>query len=1229
FDAELVADKNRLISEIAFDVYREMVLPMTGRDADRVADLKLSELSKLVNGVLSKPAAELQPVMTAADSATSVLDDARDAAVRTATDEAADVEAWLDQSLGDGLIGDAAAIRLRAHLQSIVDGDFTTDDCRVFDAKERKQFLEPPSPLPAAADEFGRCCSVIIDRVINATGENLTLSTAWPDALSSDPDVTWALARICELRKSHADELDCLLNATTAASYFNQSTINKKFPPARMAKLAAALDAGPDHVKALVGTLSRMTIDDLKAGRITSRPWPTPAALTPFMDACANVVDAASSADARWVLRFKLQFIERCRQHLEQTKVTRNIVTYDDLLVKLRDALEDGCASAPLLKRAVAQRFRIAVIDEFQDTDPVQYQVFARAFHDQELPVFVVGDPKQAIYGFRSGDLQTYFNAREQADTDKVFSLLRNWRSDGNMVAAVNELFAEDPADDKNGGVHRAFATDRIWFSAAEAALAAGSDPSPLTVELISKEDGKTFTKDKGVNLAAELTARRIADLLRSHDAVQARDVAVLVQKHAEARVVKTELAELGIPAVLQSAGKVFDSDEATDFRWVVAAMVDPTDLAAVRAALATPLFPTTARELCMTSDGIAAKAIQEAAGVFGEAHDEWLRSSFLVGFNRVLHGLQLRLHLLRLDDGERRLTNVNQVAEILERVAREQKLGMHATKRWLDRQLDAGSRVDSDEYEIRLESDDDAVRIMTVFKSKGLQFPYVFAPFMWSKQPKVGNSNFLEYHDSARDAQLILDLDKDNILERNHAAAPVELHEDEKLAEQLRLLYVAVTRAKHRMHLVGGSIGTDQRHALHYLLTQTTRPTPGLPIVSNLPKKVSPVELKNNAGHMIIADTCGDMLLLARPPAVSGTAAATAIVPKRRQLSQDVDKSWQILSFSKLADHGYQPRSVSAEELRDYDDETLEEERADRRERDAWTRNPDSLFSFAAGKKTGNCWHAIFEHMDFTDTASHRDVVIEWGTRFRLLRDVDENDPRADGSNNRQIDTLCRMVSGVLNLDLPGCAVRLADVPLSNCLAEMQFDFPVPDRGVSRATIAEALLASDWDRKDTFADILNAWAAGRGDDELSGATLRGFMTGFIDLTFRDAVDGKYYLLDWKSNRLDGTYEGFTQSGISEEMGRNRYFFQYLLYSVALHHYLSGALPGYSYEKNFGGGFYVFLRGVLPQPGTDPADWDATARSVYADRPSLDVINRLSDVLGQFAAPEGGGNAID
>ncbi|MFT5131173.1 MAG: exodeoxyribonuclease V beta subunit, partial [Rhodothermales bacterium] len=845
----------------------------------------------------------------------------------------------------------------------------------------------------------------------------------------------------------------------------------------------------------------------------------------------------------------------------------------------------------------------------------------------QDLPVFVVGDPKQAIYGFRSGDLETYFAARESTDPGKRFSLLQNWRSDGHMVASVNELFAEDSSDQSDSGrLHRSFATDKIWFPPAQAALPDGSNARPLTIELIDTADGKAFNKTDGETVAVELTATRIKELLDGDANILPRDIAVLVQKHAEARLIKAALGESGIPAVLQSAGKVFDSYEAVDFKLVLAAMLDPSDLAAVRAALATPLFGITARQLLVGDDGVAAESIQQAATVFGDAHHEWVRSSFLVGFNRIAHGLGMQLHLLKAEDGERRLTNVVQIAEILERVARDQKLGMQATRRWLDRQLDADSRVDEDAHEIRLESDDDAVTVMTVFKSKGLQFPHVFAPFMWSKQPTKNRfTNCFEYHEGVgANSQLILDLDIKNLLQQEYDVEPERRHEDEKLGEQLRLLYVAVTRAQHSMHLVGGRLGSDQRHALHYLLSREECPAQDEPIVNSLEMKIDPSALEKSGANLVIRqEECAP-----RPSGV-GAQSGAALAPKRTDLTApevmtgSVDTSWQILSFSKLADHGYQPRTLSADALRDYDD-TVEIENADYATREALSRNPDTLFSFVGGTKTGNCWHAIFEYMDFMATDTHRDVVIEWATRFRLIRDLDkvDNDPRSQ--KNRQINTLCGMVRDVLTLKLPDCPVTLADVSLRHRLAEMQFDFPVPETGVSRQIIAQCLLDSDWERKDEFADILNAWIAPATDeDELP--LMRGFMTGFIDLIFRDAVDGKYYILDWKSNSLGGTYAGFTPAGITEEMGRNRYFFQYLLYSVALHHYLSATLPSYDYNDHFGGAYYVFLRGVTPPPAFE-GDWDASEHSVYYDRPSLDVINRLSTALGQF---NGGSHAVD
>ena len=1233
FDAEQIGDKGQLINEVAMDVLRRSVLTLTDMEAALAYGESLATLSRLATDSLGKPDAAILPDL--ADKEASCLPpEVRELIIEQAATGKDEIQAVLDAGVRYGAIAAQARTQILGHLQNIIDDGFSIADLAAVSPEARKKHLIAQLPeLSGSLRGFAEACQTIGERwrVQKGGAKGPTAASVWLPQLDTDPQTQKALQTLLDIAGEQGEGgwLDALLDFHGSAFFFKSKIYNiaKKKGDILYAALKTG-DAEKLKVKGVFGTLSGLSPGVIESNIRETPAWPS---LKPLTD----ISSLWARCSKRWKLWFKRQFVEDFRIRLNELKLERNVVTYDDLLVNLRDALVKGGATTKLLKDAVRQRFKMAIIDEFQDTDPVQYRVFWEAFHEQdpELPVFLVGDPKQAVYSFRSGDLETYFDAREQAPENRRFSLLTNWRSTGNMINAVNELFAEPPQTEP---VHGSFATPKIVFTPAVPPESGASGTAhPLTIDLVPMQDGEKIKKNAGVSQSAELAAKRIAEL--TGRGVPPQNIAVLIQRHREAPIVKEALARHGIPAVLQSAGRVFDSDEAADLLQVMAAMLDPKDLSSVRCALATPLFATTGAELAIAGTGIIGQAVQEAAGAFEEAHQNWKHYGFLVGVTRILRALKSREHLLSTVNGERRVTNVLQIAEIVDRAAREQKLGIFATLRWLERQLDKDNRIDSDEHEIRLESDEDAVTIMTVFKSKGLQFPYVVAPFMWTKNPTTSNSSFLEYHEGAR-LQLNLDKDDDFGADLPGHNGPKNWHQDESLQEQVRLLYVAVTRAKLQTHLISGEFGDDHRHALNYLLTPKDRPKQDDPSVSKT-KKVADAAIEVNGAYIERNPTS---IAPDLPPQPQNDVATGVTLDSQLTLGHPVDKNWQILSFSKLADHGHAHLTMSATEIRDYDGETPQDKlAATQLDRETLSRDPKSLFSFVPGKKTGNCWHAIFEHMDFTQPTTHRQLVEDWAGRFRLIREAEETNTKATELRTQRIQTLCNMVKATLDLELGPRErpVKLSTVAPTDCLAEMQFDFPVADGGVSRKGIAQALIASDWSKKNSFSDILNDWIkkaeAARNrritklppdaaEDEMDDVTLRGFMTGFIDLTFRvhdDSLSGhpyRYYLLDWKSNRLDGTFASFDadSKGITDEMGRNRYFFQYLLYSVAVHHFLLATIgkENYSYDDHFGGAYYVFLRGVMP-PAEHTGDWEAK-RCVYSDRPSLDVINKLSAALG-------------
>jgi exodeoxyribonuclease V beta subunit len=524
----------------------------------------------------------------------------------------------------------------------------------------------------------------------------------------------------------------------------------------------------------------------------------------PFYDFCEELQGAETVLKATMdhhLLYLKGEIFRCVQRELPARKQRRNIQFFDDLLTRLRRSLNESGGTA--LAEALRRRYKAALIDEFQDTDPVQYAIFRTVFGKDESILFLIGDPKQAIYSFRGADLFAYMKAAGQVNSR--YTLTSNWRSEPGLIQAVNTIFANgtnpflyrdipfEPAVPGKGEDHAILTIDdaaeppfHLWFVDAE------------------ETDTNGFIK-KGVvnNRIAEAVAGEIARLIHlgrsgkariGDNALREADIAVLTRSNREAQLMQKALSRLRIPSVLYSTGNLFDTDEAAEMNRVLEGIINPGREGLIRGALATDM---------MGMSGEAVERLQhDEAGWetvlnrFHEYYDMWNRFGFIRMFRSFLLREKVRSRLLSLPSGERRLTNVLHLSELLHQTATEEKLGMAGLLKWLACQRDPESpRLE--EHQLRLESDANAVKIVTIHKSKGLEYPVVFCPFNWGGS-RIKTNEVFAFHDEHDDAKLKLVIDPEGSADR-------ALAEKEALAENLRLLYVSLTRAKNRCYLVWG----------------------------------------------------------------------------------------------------------------------------------------------------------------------------------------------------------------------------------------------------------------------------------------------------------------------------------------------------------------------------------------------------------------------------------------
>ncbi len=894
----------------------------------------------------------------------------------------------------------------------------------------------------------------------------------------------------------------------------------------------------------------------------------------PLFDACEElrlVADRLRGALDHYLLKLRQDLLLYCNQELPLRKRRLQVQSYDDLLLNLQSALADPRQGA-LLAENVRQRFAAALIDEFQDTDPTQYGIFQSIYQDSGQPVFLVGDPKQAIYSFRGADIFAYLRARQHAG--KEHTLVTNWRSDPGLIQAVNTLFSHRP---------QPFLLEQIPFQQVEAAgkerpyLVAGDDAqAPLCFWFVNRrEDDKPQNKTDINPRLAQAVAGRIATLLdlaqqdKAYIAESGRqqplsggDIAVLVRDHFQARLVRKALLELGVPSVQHSQDSVFESWEAQELEWVLRAVATPQQEALVRAALLT--------DLC----GVSADALQRLMQQerdwenilfeFNDYHECWRDQGFIQMFRLLLTRRDGYRRLLSFRDGERRLTNVLHLGELLQAAGMKERLGMTGLLKWLAEQRQA-EVLEDEARQLRLESDAELVKIVTIHKSKGLEYPIVFCPFLGQGKLRSASEETIVFHDPDNEFQAVLDLGSEHQDERR----PQALREE--LAEDLRLTYVALTRAKYRCYVVWGAIRDAEQSALAWLLYRPPVSDPNKdPIEANRDYVTTVMKGEGlQAGLLKLAgESAGAIQVSPLPlePVAPYRPDASQPELQARQFTGQVRAGRRFTSFTAL----YERRGV---ELPDYDaePERVQEETDER-----------SIFTFPRGARTGRCLHAIFEALDFTwDSQAITQTVAEQLQRFGFEQDW--------------TDVISLTVEQVLHTPLDaGGQLRLARIGRARRLDEMDFIYPFERLEVER-----------------LKKLLRSYGEGRQEllESLDFRLLPGFMRGFIDLIFEH--QGKFYLADYKSNWLGPTLEDYRPEKLNEAMTAGSYYLQYLIYTMALHRYLRWRLPDYDYERHFGGVRYLFLRGMRAEQGL--------RCGVFADRPARELIEKLDRYLSQAA----------
>ncbi|ELI5389292.1 TPA: exodeoxyribonuclease V subunit beta [Vibrio parahaemolyticus] len=862
--------------------------------------------------------------------------------------------------------------------------------------------------------------------------------------------------------------------------------------------------------------------------------------------------------------------IEHCRVMLANAKNQKQWLSFDDLLTQLSASIDTD--ESDLLAERIRTLYPVAMIDEFQDTDPLQYSIFSRIYlNNPECGLFMIGDPKQAIYGFRGADIFTYIKARNQVSAH--YTLGTNWRSSADMVLAVNQVFAlPDSPFIYDSDIpflpvnYSPNAEKRIWTM--------GGQKQPALTYWLQEADDKPLPKGEYLTRMAEATASQIQTILtqaqqgqaclvngEKQKAVQAGDIAVLVRTGSEGRMVKQALAAQGIASVyLSNRDSVFTSSVAQDLQRLLQAVLTPENDRALRASLASELFALDAASLdALNNDEVV---WENAVNEFKEYRKLWVQRGVLPMLRAVISKRHIAERLLEEgassqgENGERVLTDLMHIGELLQQASNELDSD-HGLLRWLAQSIsDAENGLGGSDDQIqRLESERNLVQIVTIHKSKGLEYDLVFLPFVFSYR----EASEAKYYDAAND-RTVLDITGND--------ASMKQADKERLAEDLRLIYVALTRAVYACFIGVSPLRNGRstkeptgvhRSAIGYLIQNGQEGG-----INDLHQGLT--KQQDELDCVVVADPPQQLeeKYVAPQEEIHDLSA--------KELQNPIDRNWRITSYSGLVKQGSNHAEHDATiEITGFDiDSSEEQDEADLVEPER------SIFTFPRGARPGTFLHSLFEVIEFTQPAT-----TEENTQIILgLMESEQLD-------EEWLPILQQLIDTVLATPLDGKSLLLNQKAPSQRLVEMEFLLPI-----------EVLSAPALNRVIQRHDPLSAKAG-----DLGFQTVQGMLKGFIDLVFEH--QGKYYVLDWKSNHLGDDVTHYHGEALKSAMADHRYDLQYQIYALALHRFLHSRLANYQYEQHFGGVYYLFLRGMDGQ----------SDHGIFAAKPTLEFLQEMDRLI--------------
>ncbi|MFI6674202.1 UvrD-helicase domain-containing protein [Kribbella sp. NPDC050470] len=1042
---------------------------------------------------------------------------------------------------------------------------------------------------------FGRAASQELRDRVRAQLVEAEQATATPDLWTDDAGLLGHLVRgnaddVAERRSRLRDALANFDAATIATTHqFCQLVL-------RSLGVAGDTDAGVTLVDDL-GPLVAEVVDDLYLAHFGSSAQPPPITRATALEIATKVVgnphtrlvpETPSDGSPESV---RVGFARAVLTEMEHRKRRLGILGYDDLLTRLADALKDPAAPA---RQRMHRRWSVVMVDEFQDTDPVQWKVVDAAFNGHSTLV-LIGDPKQAIYAFRGGDIATYLTAAGTAGERRTLDT--NWRSDQPLVDCLQVVLGDARLGHDDIVVHKVAAHHQ------GSRLTRAPSDAPFRLRVARREQFGSATRksipmdDLRDHIARDLAADigRLLAAGATYDGcpLRAGDIAVIVEAHKDARACREALAAAGIPAVYSGDLDIFASQAAKDWLCLLEAFEQPHRSGLVRAAATTMFFGETAESLHAGGD--------ELTDRIGHTLRAWADHLRTRGVAAVFEAAQLSgmsERVLAWRAGERDMTDLAHLAELLHETAHRERFGLPALLDWL--RAERAGKGRTTERTRRLDSDAAAVQIMTVWVSKGLQYPVVYLPFGFNRHI-FDDEELLLFHENG-----VRSLD---IGGRNHSGYPANERRwrTEVAGDDIRLTYVALTRAQSQVVAWWAPSWDEINGGISRLLRGRRQGDPVVP--ESLPRAASDDDVlvwlrrwQQAGGPVIEESVIGEQLEPVAAELPGGLTVAS--------FSREVDLAWRRTSYSGLIRAAEQQVSGVASE---HEDSGLEDESIDSVPAPGVVPRealPSPMEGLPVGATFGSLVHAVLEDADPHAPDLRAELAGRVREQLRMWRVEVTPDVLAEA--------LLPLHTTPLGPLAPG--LTLGALGLGDRLRELEFEIPLAGGDLGgTADVRLADLAPLLRRHLPASDPLVAYADRLEQPLLGRQSLRGYLSGSIDVVLRIPYGDshRFVVVDYKTNRLGdpeqpATSADYGRDQLAAAMLHSDYPLQAMLYSVVLHRYLRWRLPAYDADRHLGGVIYLYLRGMC---GPDTPLQDDHPAGVFSWPVPPALVLELSDLL--------------